>query len=86
MFFWIREGAGWLLVALSLYMIWIGLGYITNLQEPKIIEASIINIAALGILKAGTMLIRISTTSRIAMQLVKPTRAESNSLAERGAN
>lgn len=79
MFFWVREGAGWALVCLSLFMIWIGLGYITNLEAPKIIEASIINLAALGVLKAGITLVRISTTSRVALQLTKTSRSESSS-------
>ena len=78
MFFWIREAAGWLLIGLSLYMIWLGMSYVTNLNEPKIIEASILNIAALGVLRAGILLIRVSTTSRVAMQLTRPPKTDSN--------
>ncbi len=78
MFFWLRELLGWGLVGLSLYMIWLGLGYLSDLANPKIIEASILNLAALGILKAGIGLIRISTTTRIALQLTKPGRGHAN--------
>lgn len=79
MFFWIREIAGWALVILALAMFWIGLSYLTAIQEPKIIESSIINIAAVAILRAGLMLIRISTTSRVAIQLTKPSKVDTSS-------
>lgn len=67
MFFWIREIAGWLLVLLSLYLLRIGLIYVSDLESPKIIEASILMFAALGVLRAGILLVRISTTARIAL-------------------
>lgn len=71
MFFWIREIAGWLLVVLSLYLLRTGLVYVSDLESPKIIEASIIMFAALGVLRAGILLIRISTTARIALNEMK---------------
>jgi hypothetical protein len=74
MFFWLREIAGWGLVGLSLYMLWIGLGFLSDLSNPKIIESSVLNLAGLGVLKAGLTLIRLSTTARIAIKLSKSDR------------
>ena len=71
MFFWLREIVGWALVGFALYMVWLGLNYLSDVANPKIIESAILNLSALGVLKAGTTLIRISTTSRIAMRLDK---------------
>lgn len=69
MFFWLREIAGWALVGLALYILWIGLGFLSDLNNPKIIESSVLNLAGLGVLKAGLTLIRLSTTARIALKL-----------------
>ncbi len=66
MFFWIREFAGWLLILIALYMLRVGLVYVSDLENPKIVEASILLLASLGVLKAGVLLIRIATASRIA--------------------
>jgi hypothetical protein len=68
MFFWIREIAGWSLVALSLYMLRIGLIYVADVDAPKLIEASIVMLAAMGVLRAGVLLVRLSTTSRLALK------------------
>jgi hypothetical protein len=68
MFFWIREIAGWLLVGLSLYLLRIGLIYVADVDAPKLIEASIVMLAAMGVLRAGILLVRLSTTSRLALK------------------
>ncbi|XZE46620.1 hypothetical protein SH467x_001910 [Pirellulaceae bacterium SH467] len=74
MFFWLREIAGWALVGLALYILWIGLGFLSDLNNPKIIESSVLNLAGLGVLKAGLTLIRLSTTARIALKLSRSER------------
>ena len=43
----------------------IGLNFAMNTDEPKIVEASVVLFAAMGILRAGILLIRISTAARI---------------------
>jgi hypothetical protein len=65
MWFWIREVLGWALVATSLAIINIGINFAKNTEEPKIFEASVVCFAGLGVLKAGTLLIRISTAARL---------------------
>ncbi|MBS0202844.1 MAG: hypothetical protein JSS49_08100 [Planctomycetes bacterium] len=63
--FWFREIAGWSLVVFALVMLYTGLGYVTNLERPKVVEATAIMFAALGVMRAGIMLIRLSTAARI---------------------
>ena len=63
--FWIRELAGWMLVVVALVLIQTGLGYVSNLDRPKVVEAAVIMIAGVGVLRAGILLIRISTAARI---------------------
>ena len=63
--FWIREIAGWALIAAALYVMRMGLNFALASQSPKIIEASVVIFASLGLLRAGILLIRISTAARI---------------------
>ena len=63
--FWIREIAGWALVIFALVLIQTGLGYLSNLDRPKVVEAGVVMLGALGLLRAGIFLIRISTAARI---------------------
>lgn len=63
--FWLREIVGWILVATALYLIYIALGFVTNLTTPRMVEAGVFVLAALGVLRAGILLIRISTAARI---------------------
>ena len=63
--FWIRELAGWALVVFAIVLIQMGLAYVSNLNRPKVVEAAVIMIAGVGVLRAGIMLIRISTAARI---------------------
>jgi hypothetical protein len=63
--FWIREIAGWALIVLALILIQTGLGYVANLDRPKVVEGAVVMIGALGLLRAGTFLVRISTAARI---------------------
>ena len=63
--FWVREIAGWLLVLIALVLIRTALGYITDLDKPALVEAGILVLAGLGVLRAGILLIRISTAARI---------------------
>lgn len=63
--FWIREIAGWALVIFALVLIQMGLGYLSNLERPQVVEAGVVMLGALGLLRAGVLLIRISTAARI---------------------
>jgi len=63
--FWIREIAGWVLVVFALVLIQMGLSYVANPERPKVVEAAVIMIVGLGVMKAGILLIRMSTAARI---------------------
>ncbi|GAB5403779.1 MAG: hypothetical protein Aurels2KO_20100 [Aureliella sp.] len=65
MFFWIREIAGWLLVILSLWILSIGLQYVQNRQ---IVEGGVVAVIGLGVMRAGVLLVRVSTAARIAIR------------------
>lgn len=66
MFFWIRELAGWALVGGSLFVLRLALGLAMNSSEPRIVEAAVVLSGALGLLRAGILLIRMSTAARLA--------------------
>jgi hypothetical protein len=66
MFFWIRELAGWALVGGSLFVLKLALGLAMNTVEPRIVEAAVVLSAALGLMRAGILLIRMSTAARLA--------------------
>ena len=66
MFFWVRELAGWGMIVGSLVILRMGLGLAMNTREPKIVEASVVMFAALGLMRAGILLIRMSTAARLS--------------------
>jgi len=63
--FLVREIAGWALVLFALYLLRMGLLFVMDLQTPRIVEAAVVMFAGLGVLRAGIMLVRISTAARI---------------------
>ncbi|GAB5442123.1 MAG: hypothetical protein Fues2KO_24720 [Fuerstiella sp.] len=64
MLFWIREVGGWLLVIVAVAMIALGVRMIQNVQ---IVEASALMFAALGVMRMGVLLVRVSTAARICL-------------------
>ena len=65
MFFWLREVAGWLLIVVSLFMLRIGLVYLSDNNSPRIIESGVIMLTGLGVMRCGVLLVRISTAARL---------------------
>jgi len=63
--FLVREIAGWALVLFALYLLRMGLLFVMDLQTPRIVEAAVVMFAGLGVLRAGIMLVRISTAARV---------------------
>ena len=63
--FWIREIAGWALIIFALYLIRTGLVFVLDLENPRIVEAAIVSMAGLGVLRGGILLVRISTAARM---------------------
>lgn len=59
---WLREIAGWSLVALALVLVQWALLYVSNRQ---VVEAGVVVLMLLGILRAGISLIRVATAARI---------------------
>ena len=64
MLFWLREIAGWFLVGVALLLIYTAMVFVTDVKSPRIVEAGVITIGALGVLRAGILLVRISTAAR----------------------
>lgn len=64
-FFWVREIAGWLLVLVSLYMLRIGLVFLSDINSPRIIESAVVMLSGLGVMRCGVLLVRVSTAARL---------------------
>lgn len=63
--FWLREIAGWALIAIGLIVLRTGLAFAMNTEETQIVEASVVLFAAVAVMRIGVLLIRISTAARI---------------------
>lgn len=63
MFSWIREVVGWMLVVVAVVLVKIALDYISNRQ---VVEGGVVSALSVGILRAGILLVRMSTAARIA--------------------
>ncbi|MBL8819272.1 MAG: hypothetical protein JNL58_24790 [Planctomyces sp.] len=74
--FWTREIAGWLLVVVALFLVQTGLQFVRNLDSPRIIEASVVMFGAMGVLRAGIYLIRMSTAARICRAELRTDKAQ----------
>lgn len=72
MLFWIREIAGWILVVIALVLVRLGVDFVSDPSSPRIVEAGVIMFAALGLLRFGVLLIRISTAARICLKEQQP--------------
>ena len=72
-FFWVREIAGWLLVLVSLYMLRIGLVFLSDINSPRIIESAVVMLAGLGVMRCGVLLVRVSTAARLFRDETPPT-------------
>lgn len=72
-FFWVREIAGWLLVLVALYMLRIGLVFLSDINSPRIIESAIVMLSGLGVMRCGVLLVRVSTAARLILDETRPT-------------
>lgn len=70
MLFWIREIAGWALVVVSLVMIRLAIQYVSVPvdETPGFVQAAVMMFGALGVLRMGILLVRISTAARICLK------------------
>ena len=60
-----REIVGWALVLFAVYLLRMGLLFVMDLETPRIVESAVVVFAGLGVLRAGIMLVRISTAARV---------------------
>jgi len=65
-FFWLREVAGWLLIVVSLYLIRMGLVFLNDAANPRIIESGVVFLTGLGVMRCGVLLVRVSTAARLS--------------------
>ena len=65
MFFLFREVAGWALVVFAVILIRMGITYIANPNEHQVVEGGVIMLTATAVLRAGILLVRMSTAARI---------------------
>lgn len=65
MFFWIREAIGWSLLAVGLCLIAAAYQFVSNRQ---VLEAGIIVLASVAVMRVAVLLIRINTAARISQQ------------------
>ncbi len=72
MFFWIREILGWALVVCGLLLLAKGVDFVSDPEAPRIIEAGVFMFAAMGLVRVGILLIRISTAARICLRESSP--------------
>jgi len=81
MFFAIREVLGWALILGAVLILLIGLLLVTNAERPQIIEGAAFVFGGTAVLKAGVLLIRMSTAARICRldTAARPTGDESPS-------
>lgn len=64
MSFWMREIAGWSLLALGLFGFWISLAFLAS-QPARLIEGTTAAVASTVIFRGGLLLIRLSTAARL---------------------
>jgi hypothetical protein len=64
--FWVREAAGWLLIALGLYVFW--LCYLL-LQGHSILEAGPLAFIGFIIFRGGIHLLKVAVAARICLQV-----------------
>lgn len=62
---WVREIVGWVLILGAIYLLRTAFVLVTNLETPRVIEAAVLVVAGLGVLRGGLALIRIATAGRI---------------------
>jgi hypothetical protein len=64
--FWIRELAGWLLIALGIYVFFICYVILVN-QGPHLIEAGPLTFIGFIIFRGGIHLLKVATAARICL-------------------
>lgn len=69
---WLRELAGWLLVAISLYLVLVCLGF---LSDRQVVEGGVLAMVAIFVFRGGLSLVKATTAARMLLRAVSPPRA-----------
>ena len=70
--FWVREILGWLLVFGAVALVVMGADYLRLKPTPGLVEGSICMFGAAVVMRAGIMLVRVSTAARIVRDETNP--------------
>lgn len=71
--FWIRELAGWLLVALGLFIFYICFVFLFVERPPLIIEVSFLTFIGFIIFRSGIHLWKVAVAARVCMATARTT-------------
>jgi len=71
--FWIREIAGWLLVLLGLFLMYLCLTFLLN-PTPLIFHAAILTPFSIVIFRGGIHLLKVAVAARISLRVRRETR------------
>jgi hypothetical protein len=74
--FWIRELAGWILMALGLYVLFIALVFLVNVP-PRFIEAGPLTLIGIIVFRGGVHLLKVAVAARICLQAQESLKRES---------
>ena len=65
--FWLRELAGWVLVALGLFVFYVCLGLLLS-DRPRIIEAGPLTVIGFVVFRGGIHLLKVAVAARVCLQ------------------
>lgn len=65
--FWVREIAGWLLVGLGLFILYVCLAVLLR-ERPLLIEAGYLTLIGIIVFRGGIHLLKVAVAARICMK------------------
>ena len=83
--FWIREAAGWLLIALGLYVFFTCYVILVN-QGPHLLEAGPLTFIGFILFRGGIHLLKVATAARICLHAQAAITAKEKPVPIRHAN
>lgn len=72
MLFWIREIAGWLLVAAGVWLFWFTLAFLGSRQ---VVEGSVTALVGIVVFRGGIHLIKVATAARVVLHARRENRS-----------
>jgi hypothetical protein len=68
--FWIRELAGWILVAAGIVLFWFALAFLGNRQ---VIEGAVVAVIGIVVFRGGIHLIKVATAAQVVLRARRET-------------